>query len=130
MSMNKSSFLIITLILLTVFSAVAIFIRAFYMNESKTAKIYQNGELIREIELDTVDSPIEFDITDSDGHINTVRAEKGKIRMLGADCPDKLCVNRGWIKNSVVPVVCLPNKVTIEIVGTKSKEDARSGGIF
>lgn len=130
MSMNKSSFLIITLILLTVFSAVAIFIRAFYMNESKTAQIYQNGELIREIELDTVDSPIEFDITDSDGHINTVRAEKGKIRMLGADCPDKLCVNRGWIKNSVVPVVCLPNKVTIEIVGTKSKEDARSGGIF
>ncbi|MCI8403327.1 MAG: NusG domain II-containing protein [Clostridia bacterium] len=128
--MNKSSFLIITLILLTVFSAVAIFIRAFYMNESKTAQIYQNGELIREIELDTVDSPIEFDITDSDGHINTVRAEKGKIRMLGADCPDKLCVNRGWIKNSVVPVVCLPNKVTIEIVGTKSKEDARSGGIF
>ncbi len=127
--MNKNRLLSIILIVTAVFSAAVVIIKCFAVDEKKFAKIYQNGELVREIKLDTLDAPVEFDIKDRVGHVNIVRAERGRICMLSADCPDKLCVNQGWITNGVVPVVCLPNKVTIEITGTEKKTDAQSGGI-
>jgi len=95
--------------------------------EKRIARIYQNGVLIREINLDDIESPKEFTAEDESGHTNIIRAEKGRIRMADADCPDKTCVKQGWIENAAVPIVCLPNKVTIEITGTGSA-DARIGG--
>lgn len=125
--MNRNKILIISLIVLILLSAAIIFVRSFA--EDKTAKIYQNGTLIREIELGSLTEPLEFEIAGNDGHKNTVRAECGRICMISADCPDKICVNQGWIENGVVPIVCLPNKVTIEITGVKNETDAQSGGI-
>ena len=43
--------------------------------------------------------------------------------MTEASCPDKICVDRGWIDNGVIPIVCLPNKLTIEIRGGVDKAD-------
>ena len=56
--------------------------------------------------------------------INTVLVQQGHIRMLEASCPDQVCVNQGWISDSTLPIVCLPNKVIIEIVGEGSELDA------
>ncbi len=44
---------------------------------------------------------------------NTVGIKDGKVRMLKADCPDKLCVKQG--AGDVLPIVCLPNQVVVEI---------------
>lgn len=96
---------------------------------NKTARIYQNGALIREIRLDDIFEPVEFEISDNDGHTNTIRAEQGRICMLHANCPDKVCVEQGWIDNGVLPIVCLPNKVTIEITGAESDVDISTGGM-
>lgn len=117
------------LIFITVTSFAVIAIRNNMTMTNKTARIYQNGELIREIALDDISEPIEFDISDDDGHTNTIRAEQGRICMLRADCPDKVCVEQGWIDNGVLPIVCLPNKVTIEITGGESDVDISNGGI-
>lgn len=96
---------------------------------NKTARIYQNGALIREIRLDDIFEPVEFEISDSDGHTNTIRAEQGRICMIHANCPDKVCVEQGWIDNGVLPIVCLPNQVTIEITGAESDVDISTGGM-
>ena len=126
MNKNKAIISVLAILLLSSFAVMAV--RYLRTLEHKTAKIYQNGEIIREINLDTLTEPIEFEITDESGHKNAVRAEKGRIRITSADCPDKVCVNMGWIENGVVPIVCLPNKVTIEITGANSDIDARTGG--
>ena len=115
MSKNKKAVLI--LILIVLLSAAAIVLRARLTSGGKTAVIYQNGEIIREINLDIIDEPLEFTIEGADGETNDVRAENGRIRIESASCPDKVCVHQGWIENGVVPIVCLPNKVTIEIRG-------------
>ena len=128
MTMNKNKAVISGLVILLLFSFAVTAIRYLRTSDNKTAKIYRNGEIIREINLDTLTEPIEFEITDESGHKNAVRAEKGRIRITSADCPDKVCVNMGWIENGVVPIVCLPNKVTIEITGANSDIDARTGG--
>lgn len=126
---NKTWIIIFSLIGIVVLSVVVIAVRGNQPQKNKTARIYQNGELLREINLNIITEPIEFDIIGDNGHVNTVRAEQGRIRMLHAECPDNICVNQGWIDNGVIPIVCLPNKVTIEITGTNSDVDGQTGGI-
>ena len=40
-----------------------------------------------------------------------------------ADCPDKLCINQGKITDSSKKIICLPNKVIVEVT-KKSETDA------
>ena len=39
----------------------------------------------------------------------------GRVRMVDSACPDKLCVRTGWISRPGESIVCLPNRVVIEI---------------
>ena len=85
-----------------------------------TAEIYLDGELIRTIDLDTLTEPMEIPVGDG----NIVQAERGRVRMLSADCPDKLCVHMDWTDSPAKPIVCLPNRVTVVITGTDGERDA------
>ena len=125
--MRKQKTAVIILILIIVLSAGMIVLRGILTSKDKTAVIYQNGKVIREINLDEINEHIEFTIEGGDGQTNDVRAEKGRIRITGASCPDKICVHQGWIENGIVPIVCLPNKVTIEIRGGESEIDGLAG---
>jgi hypothetical protein len=40
----------------------------------------------------------------------------GRVRMVDSACPDKLCVKTGWISSPGESIVCLPNRVVIEVV--------------
>ena len=80
------------------------------------ARIEQNGELIREIDLSEVTEPYEFTIEAESGK-NTVRVEAGRIAVVEADCPDKVCVKTGYIENGTVPIVCLPHRLAITVTG-------------
>lgn len=81
----------------------------------EVACIYQDGELLREIHLDTVTTPYTFTVTWTDGHKNTISVEQGRICVSHADCPDQICVRTGWISDGVTPIVCLPNHLSIRI---------------
>lgn len=48
----------------------------------------------------------------------TAEIYDGQIRMLRSDCPDKRCVKQGWSQQ--IPVICLPNKIEIELSHNKS----------
>lgn len=39
-----------------------------------------------------------------------------RVRVVESACPDKICVNTGWIWNSAQSIACLPNKVVIKIL--------------
>lgn len=93
----------------------------------KTAEIMQNGEVVKTIELMDVNEPYEFDIIAENGGINTVRVENGRIAVVDATCPDKVCVNTGYIDHSGKPIVCLPNKFSIRIVDDGNNIDAAAG---
>ena len=40
----------------------------------------------------------------------------GAAHMLYADCPDQICVHTGWIDQEHDMIVCMPNKVVVQIV--------------
>jgi len=47
----------------------------------------------------------------------------GRVRMIDSACPDKLCVKSGWISRPGESIVCLPNRVVIEITGGEGGPD-------
>ncbi|MBN2026770.1 MAG: NusG domain II-containing protein [Actinobacteria bacterium] len=47
----------------------------------------------------------------------------GRVRMIDSACPDKLCVRSGWISRPGEIIVCLPNRVVIEITSGKGGPD-------
>ena len=51
------------------------------------------------------------------GGTNTLIIKNGKAYVSYASCPDGLCKNQGKISMTGERIVCLPNKVMIEIVG-------------
>ena len=94
--------------------------------DAPTARILRDGVLLEEIDLDQVDEPRSLVLEDESGS-NTVTVEKGRICILEADCPDQICVNQGWISDSTIPIVCLPHKLMIEIVGDGGDLDGGAG---
>lgn len=95
---------------------IAIFIMMNYKTpDHQIATIKLDGEVIREIDLSKVSDPETFSVENKHGGTNTIHVEHGKIRFLEASCPDQLCVQQGYISNSLLPAVCLPNGVVIEI---------------
>jgi hypothetical protein len=53
-----------------------------------------------------------------------IEISEGRVRMVDSDCPDKLCVRTGWISRPGESIVCLPNKVVIEIKSGEGGPDA------
>lgn len=64
-----------------------------------------------------------------DGEIaNVVVIEDGEAYMKDADCPDQLCIHQGAISRDKQTIICLPNKVVVEVVGGKEQTyDSISG---
>lgn len=79
------------------------------------AEIYQNGEIIHTIHLDTVTESYTLRIDGDNGAYNVIEIHPGEIGICEASCPDGLCVNMGFIHSEVLPITCLPNKVVIRI---------------
>lgn len=90
------------------------------------ARITRDGVLLEEIDLDRVAEPRSFTLEDGSG-ANTVQVERGRIRVSAADCPDQVCVKQGWISGGAVPIICLPHRLTIEIVDGGGGLDGAAG---
>lgn len=90
------------------------------------ARITRDGVLLEEIDLNAADQPCSFTLEDESG-TNTVLVEKGRIRVSEADCPDQICVLQGWISDGTIPIVCLPHRLMIEIVGGGGDLDGGAG---
>lgn len=87
------------------------------------ARITQDGKVLYEIQLNEVPGPQTYHVNGETGY-NTVLVQQGHVRMMEASCPDQVCVNQGWISDNALPIVCLPNKVIIEIIGGEGDLDA------
>ena len=75
-------------------------------------KIFENkvdGEVFREVNL-------EEDAEITIGEHNRVKIQDGQVEMIWADCPDQICAAHPKISKNRESIICLPNKVILEIV--------------
>ena len=79
-----------------------------------TAKIYQAGILLYTIPLYEVKDDYELSIEGEHGEKNIILVSNGKISVSEANCPDHVCVKRGLVDYSDIPIVCMPNQLVIQ----------------
>lgn len=53
---------------------------------------------------------------------NLLVIKNGKAWVEEAECPDKLCVHTGKISRNGETIVCLPNKIVVEVVNGEENE--------
>ncbi|MBR5517194.1 MAG: NusG domain II-containing protein [Firmicutes bacterium] len=62
-----------------------------------------------------------------DNHINHITIKDGKVSMSYSTCKNQICVNTKSISEAKDTIVCLPNKVMVEITGEGGGADVISG---
>ena len=80
----------------------------------KTARISINGNTAYTLNLDTAQK---LEIQGENGITLEVECSNGQIRVISSECPDKICVKKGFISMTDESIVCLPAKVIITIDG-------------
>ena len=92
--------------------SIAIFaVMTFTMVEGSYAEVSVDGNIIGKYPL-FLDGTYELN-----GGTNTLTIENGVARMTYSNCPDHTCENTGKISYVGQTIICLPNHLTITIVG-------------
>lgn len=63
-------------------------------------------------------------IVEQNDHINKITIKDGQVQMSYSDCKNQICVEDGKISRTNQSIVCLPNKVVVEITGGEEEFDA------
>lgn len=116
--MKKRDWLIVgaVAVIAVVGSVIAFLLRS----PSGTVNIYKDGVLYCTRSVGSVE---EIEIRGDDGCVNVVEISREGVRMKSSTCPNKTCVDQGWLtpENSGYAlttnwIVCLPNRVSVEVV--------------
>ena len=83
--------------------------------DSCVADIYQDGQLLESILLGQVQESYTIEIKGGSGYTNRIEVQPGKIRIVWADCPNRLCVHQSFLETPAIPIVCLPNRLVIRL---------------
>lgn len=103
------------IMLLLLVSVVCIFLMNNATGKSYTAYLYQDGILLQTIDLSTVTEEYQLTVASPDGGTNLIEVHPHEIAIIDASCPDHVCVKQGFIRNSMLPITCLPNKLVIQL---------------
>jgi hypothetical protein len=113
-SVNAADIIIAVLVAALSMAPLISFARA----SASTAVIYENGKIAASLDL-SKDAVIKIKNME-------VETSKGRVRIKSSDCPRQICSHTGWIKSPAQTIVCVPNKVLVEIPGGSGQYDAVS----
>jgi len=91
--------------------------------EQPVAYIYQNNRLLGEYQLDR-DQTITVGVKARPDM--TIEIRNGAIRVAESDCPKGVCKHAGWVRTPGRSIMCVPNRVLIELKGQPRDYDAES----
>lgn len=80
--------------------------------------------VIRDGEQNVYELPLSQNTTKgvtTDLGTNLIEIKDGRVRVEEADCPNQDCVHQGWIDAAGEQIVCLPHKLTVDIVDESAK---------
>lgn len=112
----KKKDLILIIVILVI--AAGAYVMHYFLRDSSTGvlTVKVNGALQGTYDLDK-----NQEIRINNG-TNLLQIKDGKAKMIEADCPDQLCVHQKAISANRENIICLPNKVIVEVTSKKSSE--------
>lgn len=84
----------------------------FHNSDGNYIEIVQDNNVLYKIDLNAAENRT-IRIEEKNGGYNIVEIADGQVRISEADCPDKTCVNTGFLSGDI-PIVCLPHKLVIK----------------
>jgi hypothetical protein len=118
----KKPDLLLIVVLLIVGAGVVIYTQ-FMSHTGNVVQIRVDGDVKAEYPLD---SDIDVILGGVDGGTNHLIIQDGQAWFSEASCPDGLCVGMGKISKSGQSIICLPNRVTAEIIGETDDSNGRT----
>lgn len=109
-----------------IFAGVCVLCLVLWLLPQKTAAsaaVYQDGALLYTLDLSEDRTLV---VTGPAGE-NEITVAGGEIRVTHADCPDQVCVAHGPLSDTGGPIVCLPNRLTIQWLQPSQSVDAVTG---
>lgn len=122
--MKSNRFWVILFAIILLVSGAAVWLMGQGDSPASAAVISLNSVTIETIDLSRVEEPYTFTVEADGGRRITLEVIPGDIRIIHADCPDGLCIEREWLSGGATPIVCLPNRLVIEATGSVSGFDA------
>jgi len=115
---------IIVLIIITIGSSGFAIYNSQKNYKNKYVEIEVKGKLYKKLPLDNSKKEQIKVLTDLGENI--IEVDNGKVRIIDADCKDKICIKDGSISKPGSVLVCLPHKVVVQIKGENPESDALS----
>lgn len=114
-------YLIVFVIILTILTTAFIRRQAF-STSGKYISVQVNGKEIKKIIFDKkiVGNTIPIE---TEYGFNLIEIGDEKVRVIEASCPDQIDVKQGYISRIGETIVCLPNKMVVEIKGLGKDTD-------
>ncbi|NLM11880.1 MAG: NusG domain II-containing protein [Clostridiaceae bacterium] len=81
--------------------------------------IYKEGKVFATIPLTAEETVI---VEDEIGNRNVIKVEGGKVTMTEASCRDQICVHTRPARKDGQSIICLPNRVAVEVRSTQKNE--------
>ena len=103
---------IIVIVSFLLFAVLILVILGLTKKDGAYAEVDLNGSVVGKYPL-SLDGVYELN-----GGTNTLTIKDGKAYMSYSNCPDHTCENTGNIRYVGQTIVCLPNKLTVTIIGT------------
>jgi hypothetical protein len=83
-------------------------------------KIRQGNQVIGTYDLNQMR---ELKITGPMGE-SLISINQGKVRFKQSPCHNQYCVHQGWLSRAGQVAICLPNQISLQLMGAKSSYDS------
>jgi hypothetical protein len=113
--------IIVSLIIISFIPEGVMFITNINKHNSLYAEVYSQGKLYKKLPLKKVSGKVSFTIDNELGK-NVIEINNEQVKIIDADCHDKICVKAHAISKAGESLICLPHKVVVRIIGEGNQE--------
>ncbi len=107
-------------IIASVVAIIFMFLQFWSFEQASKLKIRQGNQIIGTYDLNqTRELRIHGALGDS-----LIRISQGKVRFKQSPCNNQYCVHQGWLSRAGQVAICIPNQISLQLIGAKSSYDS------
>ena len=107
-------------IAISIIAVIFMFQQFWSMMPASKLKIRQGSRVVGTYDLNQMR---ELKITGAMGE-SLISINQGKVRFKQSPCSNQYCVHQGWLSRAGQVAICLPNQISLQLMGTKTTYDS------
>lgn len=113
--------IIVALIIISFIPEGVMFISSINKHNALYVEVYSEGKLYKKLPLDKDSGDTSITIDNELGK-NIIEINNEQVKIIDADCHDKICVKAHDISKPGESLICLPHKLVVRIIGEGKQE--------